>query len=168
MERIAPDGLPEAVTEVTAELAAKVLRADGSVEDKGVVSRKIVSTAFLTELTNAMRATGASVTRIQNYKYHAWGTSTASENAGHNDVQSPALPTNAPGTRVTGTQAGSANTYVSVATITAAGTLAITEHCISPDTTSPSYGLDRSLFPAINVNAGDSIQFTYTLTLTGS
>ena len=83
-------------------------------------------------------------------------------------MQTAASPTDLPGTRVTGTQAGSANTYVSVATITAGGTLAITEHCISPDLISSSYGLDRSLFPAINVNSGDSIQFTYTLTLTGS
>ena len=48
-------------------------------------------------------------------------------------------------------------------------TAAIVEHGIfSQAATGGGTLLDRSVFSAINVASGDSIQFTYDLTLTGS
>lgn len=166
-ERIAPDGLPEAVAEITATLSAVVLRKDGTVEDKGVLCRRIVSNAFLQMITDSMRANASAVALLQTYKYHEWGTDTTSEAATQTGCIAPAAPTDVTlGTA--GTQAGSTNTYVSVKTITATGNVAITEHCIHPEATASTNGLDRSKFTAINLTSGDSIQFTYTLTLTGA
>ena len=70
------------------------------------------------------------------------------------------------GARATGTQStpGSTNIYRSVGTVSFTSTLAITEHGLF---TASSGGtlFDRSVFSAINVLNGDSIQFTWELTL---
>jgi len=52
-----------------------------------------------------------------------------------------------------------------VGTIAYTTTKAITEHGIFNDPTAGTL-MDRTVFSAINVVSGDSVQYTYTLTLT--
>ena len=69
------------------------------------------------------------------------------------------------GARVAGTQDnGTSKHYKSVATIPFTSTLAITEHGLFSASTSGTLW-DHSVFAAINVVSGDSIQFTYDLTI---
>ena len=160
----------EAARPIQSKLSAIVFRKDGRVEDLGVIATRYVSTAFCTEIAKAMTGNSASVTRIQAYKYHCWGstgTGTA-EDKSQDACIAPVSPTNTAAAFVEGTQTNpSATTFRSVATITADGSTggSIAEHCIHCDTTTGAYGLDRSAFAAITVSSGDSIQFTYTLTI---
>jgi len=154
---------------IQSKLSAIVFRKDGRVEDLGVIATRYVSTAFCTIVGNAMRGTGADVTRIQAFKYHCWGSTGTStpENKAQDACITPVSPTDSPAGFVSGTQVGSTVTYQTVATITADGSTggSIAEHCVHCDTTSGAYGLDRSAFAPISVSSGDSIQFTYTLTI---
>lgn len=145
------------------ELAAKVIRANGKIINLGRISRRVVTTAGVNYMRDDFNAAtgGADIT---NFKFHDSGTGTNAEAVGDVDLQTPAGPT----TRATGTQSGAVSKqYVTVGTITYAGTLAITEHGIFADSTrgAPDTLWDRSVFAAINVVNLDSIQFTYTLTI---
>jgi hypothetical protein len=68
--------------------------------------------------------------------------------------------------RATGTQVegASANIYKSVGTIAYTTTKAITEHGLFNDATAGTL-MDRTKFAAVNVVSGDSIEFTYQLTV---
>ena len=70
-------------------------------------------------------------------------------------------------TRATGTRSQpAANQYRSVGTLTFDNTAAVTEHGLfSQAATGGGTLWDRSVFSAINVVSGDSIQFTYTVTV---
>lgn len=144
-----------------AELSAVLIKADGTTEDKGVISRKKVVDAFVQDICNVLSGTGAAT--FVNYKYHDCGTGSTAES----NTQT-ALVTPFGGSRVSGTQVSggvsTARTYASVATISFTSTLAIVEHAVFNASTSGTM-MDRSLFSAINVVSGDSIQFTYTLTI---
>lgn len=145
------------VADVFAETFAKVIRADGTVEDRGRLSQKKVTTTFVT----ALCATLASLS-INAYKYHQSGTGTTAES--NTDVQ---LVTPTGASAGTGTAVPSSNTYTSVATISYTSSLAITEHGIFDSALGSGTAnlMDRSVFSAINVTNGDSIQFTYVLTI---
>jgi hypothetical protein len=70
-------------------------------------------------------------------------------------------------TRGTGTQTKPANNqYRTVGTVAFNNTFAITEWGLFSAASSGTMW-DRRTFTVINVGNGDSIQFTYTLTLTG-
>lgn len=143
-----------------AELNAVVYRADGRTESLGTISRKKVTGAFVTDIVSNMVT---DTTAFGDYKFHDCGTGTTAEA----NTQT-ALVTPFGGARVSGTQVAggtsTAPTYTSVATISFTSTLAITEHAVFNASTSGTM-LDRSVFAAINVVNGDSIQFTYTLTI---
>lgn len=98
--------------------------------------------------------------RIGAFQYHDCGTGTTAAAIGDTALQTPA------GTaRVAGTASNpSANIYKSVATISYTSSLAITEWGIFSASTSGTLW-DHRVFSAINVNSGDSIQFTYQLTI---
>ena len=97
-------------------------------------------------------------------KYVAWGTGATGAAVTDTAMQTAAAPTNA--TAVTGTssqqQTTTANdTYRVVGTVTAAGTLAITEVGVfNQATLSGATCFVHGTFSAINVNSGDSIEFT--------
>jgi hypothetical protein len=106
---------------------------------------------------------------LENMKYHGVGTGGTAEAAGDSAlVTESTTALNPDSTRGTGTTTESAsNAYQTVGTVTFDGSAAITEHGIfSQAATGGGVLLDRSLFSAINVVSGDSIQFTYTLTFT--
>jgi hypothetical protein len=120
---------------------------DGWIEDVGLVSQGLVTTAFRDFLA-LMLVTDA--TTIGDFKFHRPGTAATAEA----NTQT-ALTTDA-GLEATGTQTNpTASTYQSVATVTA-------------DTTGAAGGtmLDRSLIsPTVAVVNLDTVQFTYVLTI---
>lgn len=140
------------------ELKAKVIRADGTMEDYGVVSRRVVTTAGVNFIVSCHMNTA----EMEAMNFHAMGTGSVAEN-----ITDTALGTEVE-TRGTGTQSTPAgNQYRTVATLTATAARSITEHGIFSVVTATSGTLlDRSVFAAIALAIGDSIQFTYTITYT--
>ncbi len=102
----------------------------------------------------------ASANRINAFNQHDAGTGAVAAN-----IADVGLGTPWGGARVAGTQSNpSANQYRSVATIQFNNTFAITEWGLFSSAAGPTLW-DRRVFPVINVGNGDSIQFTYTLTI---
>lgn len=133
-------------------------------EDLGIVSRKVVTTAGVTYII-ADIAGGASDSNL--FKYHGLGTGTTAEAVGDTAlVTESTTALNPDSTRATGSQSASTNVYTTVGTLTFDASAAITEHGIfTQAATGGGTLLDRSVFTAVNVASGDSIQSTYTLTL---
>ena len=122
----------------------------------------IVTTAGATYMATDFASAGVTPT-ISGFKFHDAGTgSTAAA------VTDTALGTAWGGARITGTPTNpSAQVYRSVATIPFTGTFAITEWGLFSASSSGTLW-DRRVFSAINVVNGDSIQFTYNLTVPNS
>jgi hypothetical protein len=145
------------VPTMTGQLEILHRRVDGSRVYYGVVSRRVVTTAFVNFVTDQLQ-TETSV--FGDFKYHDAGVGTTAEN-----VADTGIETTDGESRATGTQTESAsNAYRSVGTISYTSTKAITEHGLFNDSSAGTL-MDRSVFSAINVVNGDSIQFTYTLTI---
>jgi hypothetical protein len=148
-------------------LNAKLIKGNGDIIDYGLVSTRMVTTAFC-EFLAAQLITDSSA--IGDFKYHETGTDdTPGEAVG--DVGLQLFSTEMVGDiRAVGTQVQGASAvgYKSVATVTYDGTGgAIVEHGLFNNTRASGGTLmDRSVFAAINVVSGDSIAFTYELTLT--
>jgi hypothetical protein len=142
---------------MTAELRAVLIRADGSRVNYGLLSSRSITTAFVTFVVDQLQ-TETSV--FGDFKYHDSGVGTTAEN-----VSNTAMETTDGESRVSGTQTeSSAPVYVSVGTISYTTTKAITEHGLFNDSSAGTL-MDRSVFSAINVVNGDSISFTYSLTV---
>jgi energy-coupling factor transporter transmembrane protein EcfT len=106
-------------------------------------------------------ATFAGGTSTSAFNFHDSGTGTSPASVTDTALQTPT------GTaRVAGAQStpGSANVYQTVATITYGGTFAVTEWGLFSASTSGTLW-DHRIFSAINVVSGNSIQFTYSLTI---
>lgn len=131
---------------------------NGTKTNYGVLSYRVVTNAFVAFVVDQLQ-TETSV--FGDFKYHDSGVGTTAENAADT-----AIETTDGESRATGTQTESAsNAYRSVGTISYTTTKAITEHLLANDATAGT-AMDRSVFSAINVVNGDSIQFTYTITFT--
>lgn len=142
---------------LTAELRAVFIGADGRRVNYGVLSRRVVTTAFVNFVVDQLQ-TETSV--FGDFKYHDSGVGATAENVTDTDMQ-----TTDGESRVAGTQTeGAANVYVSVGTISYTTTKAITEHGLFNASTAGTL-MDRSVFSALNVVNGDSVQFTYSLTV---
>ena len=124
----------------------------------GLPMTALVTTAGVNYMANDF-LTGSS-NRINAFQYNDCGTSSTAATISQTALLAPA------GTaRVAGT--GSvpvAGTYQSVATITFSSSLAITEYGLFSAASSGTMW-DRRVFSTINVNSGDSIQFTYAVVL---
>lgn len=143
---------------VRGELSARKIAHDGTIEDHGVVSTNLVTRAWTEYLVDAMQ--NSSSYPMDVFVWHQSGTGTTPESNTQTSLVSPV------GSRVNGTktEGASANIYKSVATISYTSTYAITEHGLF-SASSGGTMLDRSVFSAINVANGDSIEFTYQLTV---
>lgn len=140
------------------KLEATLIKSDGTKVNYGVLSRRVVTSAFVNFVVDQLQ-TETSV--FGDFKFHDSGVGTTAEAAGDTGIE-----TTDGESRATGTQTESAaNAYRSVGTISYTTTKAITEHGLFNDATTGTL-MDRSVFSAVNVVNGDSIQFTYTLTLT--
>lgn len=141
-----------------ATLKIKVIKPDGLTIDYGVVSTRVVTTAFVDDLVDTLQATDST---FSDYNFHDSGTGVTAAVIGDT-----AMETQFGGSRVAGTQAegASTNIYQTVATIPHTTTQAITEHGVFNIITAGNL-MDRSVFAAINVDNGDSIEHTYELTI---
>jgi len=141
----------------TAVLRGKVYRKDGSVDDLGILSTKVITDAFVNYLVDQLQASSGG---IAGFRYHGSGISSAAENQTQTALGSEV------GSRSIGTQTEGAtpNVYRSVGVVSYGGAFAIVEHGLFRGA-SGEVMVDRSTFPAINVDSGDSIEFTYDLTL---
>lgn len=153
---------------IETRLLGKVLRGDAVLEDCGLLSTKVVTTAGAVFI--AARMAGTTAANIANFNFHGIGTGgTAESSADTALVTELTTQYNPDSTRATGTQStpGSTNIYQTVGTNTVDSGVAITEHGIfSQAATGGGTLLDRSLFSVVNLANGDSLQTTYQFTIT--
>lgn len=150
---------------ITSQLEIKVRKASGEWLDYGVVSYRVVTDAGVAFLVDDWDANGQDISTMN---YHGVGTGTNAEAAGDTALQTESTTAlNPNSTRATGTRSQpAANQYRTVGTLTFDASAAITEHGIlSQEATGGGTLWDRSVFSAINVASGDSIQATYTCTI---
>ena len=143
---------------VRSELSAIVTRADGTIEDLGIIGRKVVTDAWVNLLVDDLQASVAAQHTMQ---FHAMGTGSTAEAAADTALVTE-VETRTSGTQVEG---ASSNIYRSVGTITATAVRSIREHGLFSASTAGTL-LDRTVFALITLANGDSIQFTYELTCT--
>ena len=146
-------------------LYATVYRANGRVEHLGLISTKVITDAGVTFLRDDFNNNGQDITTMN---FHGCGTGTNAEAVGDTALQTESTTAlNPDNTRATGTRSVPAgNQFRSVGTLTFDASVAVTEHGILSQSATGGGSLwDRSVFSAINVVSADSIQFTYTLTL---
>lgn len=142
------------------KLTLRLIKSDGQIVNYGVVGYRLVTNAFNQFLVDQFQAESS---EVGDFKFHDSGVGTTAENAADTDIE-----TTDGEARVAGTQTeGDPDEYVSVGTITYGSALAITEHGLFSQLTGGTL-LDRTVFAAVNVGVGDSIEFTYTLALAGS
>jgi len=146
------------VPTLTGELRAIHISQDGTVTDYGVLGRRVVTTAFAEFLVAQLQAETA---EWGDFKFHDSGVGTTAENVTDTDIETTDGEARATGSQEEG---ATANIYRSIGTIAYTSTLAITEHVIASQATAGT-ALDRTVFAAINVVDGDSIQFSYDLTV---
>jgi hypothetical protein len=150
-------------------LYATVIRGDGRMEHLGLLSTKVVTDAGVAFLVDDWDVNTASGTNdITTLKFHGCGTGVAAEAAADTALGTESTTAlNPNSTRATGTQTQpTAPQLRSVGTLTFDASAAVTEHGLFSDATTGAGTLwDRSVFAAINVVSGDSIQFTYTCTV---
>lgn len=137
---------------------------DGKITDYGLVSCRVVTTAGVNFIVDAFQ----NLVELENMKFHGVGTGAAAEAVG-NTALTTELTTqySVASTRPTGTlgeMSGNANVYETTATVTVSAGVAITEHGIfSQAATGGGVLLDRSVFAAVNLASGESLQCTYDL-----
>ncbi len=142
-------------------VSATLIKADGTRIDLGALGKRVVTDEGVAHLVDDWDDGSGN---IANFNFHDSGTGTVAEAAADGDLGTPAGPT----TRATGAKSQpSANVIRSLGTIAYTGTLAITEHGLFTTAARTTTVLwDRTVFAAINVVSGDSIQFTYDCTFT--
>lgn len=143
-------------TSPEARLSAKVIRANGDIEDLGIISTKLVTDAFVNDIVDNLIA---ETTAFGDYKFHGMGIGVVAENVSDTALGTP-VEARATGSQVEG---ASPNIYRSIGLITATDARAITEHGVFNIGTGGTL-MDRSVFSVINLATNDGIQFTYDLT----
>lgn len=142
------------------ELRGELIRGDGSNLELGILGKRQVTDAGVAHMVDDWDDGSGN---IENFNFHDSGTSGTAENQTDTNLIAEAGPT----TRATGTKSQpTANQIRSVGTIAYTGTLGIQEHGLfSTAARTTDLLWDRTVFAVINVEASDSIQFTYTLTI---
>lgn len=148
------------IVSASSTLSIRVIRKNGSIEDKGIVSTHEVTDDFVAELVDALQAGG--VAAFDDYKYHDSGEDNTAEDPTDSALGSPCGDARTTGTQ---TEGATANIYKSVATHTYGGTYAIVEHGLFNAAAAGTL-MDRSVFSVVNVESGDKIEFSYSLSCT--
>lgn len=143
------------INHMKGSLYLRHLKANGEEVNYGLVSTKLVTTAFVEYMVDNLVA---EVTAWGDFKFHDCGTGVTAAAVGNTTME-----TQYGGARDSGSQVDVAEIYRSVGTISFTSTLAITEHGLFNIVTAGIL-MDRHVFAAINVENGDSIEFTYELT----
>jgi hypothetical protein len=138
------------------ELVVKHYRRD-KLLTRRVVLNRVITTVFVNALVDAFQV----ATFINSFNFHASGTGTNAEVIADTGLQSPIAEARDAGTQGEG---GAPNVYQTIATHTYAGSFAVTEHGLF-NASSAGILVDRTVFAAVNVVAGDRIEFTYNLTV---
>lgn len=138
---------------------------DGDVEDFGLVSCRVVTDTGVQFIVDAFQ----NLVELENMKYHGVGTGTTAENATQTalvtELTTQYSSSNTRPTGSLGEKSGDAKTYETAATVTVSASVALTEHGIfSVPTSGSGVMLDRSVFSAVNLASGESLQATYQLT----
>jgi hypothetical protein len=141
-----------------AELSVVKTKTDGTKVDFGVVGRRVVTDAALAKVVDALVGTYD----LSNFNYHAAGNGTTPGESASDTVLESEVET-----RQSGSQLIDAGKYKTSATITFGAAYDITEHGIFDQATGGVL-LDRTFDTAITVAGGESLTFTYLLTVTGS
>ena len=142
---------------ITSELSAILIKANGQRIHYGVLSRRVITTAWVNFVVDQLQA---ETTEFGDLKFHDSGVGVTAAAIGDTDIE-----TTDGEARVTGTQTeNAANIYETVGTITYTTTKAITEHGIFTQVTGGTMA-DRHVFSAINVDNTDQIEFTYRMTV---
>lgn len=145
------------VITIHGRLRAVLIRADGTMINYGVVSRRLVTTALAEFVVDQLIAETAV---FGDFKHHDSGVGITGAAITDTDIETTDGESRAVGTQVE----ASSKVYESVGTITYTSTLAITEHGLFNASTGVTL-MDRHTFAAINVVNTDSIQFTYDFTV---
>jgi len=147
-------------------LYLKVVRVDGTVEELGLASLRVVTTTGVGFIVDAFQ----NLTELENMKYHGLGTGTNAEASSDTALQTEITTEyTTDNTRPTGslTEGATGNIFRTVGTIAVDASVAATEHgVLSQAATGGGTLLDRSKFSVVNLASGDSIVATYDLTLT--
>lgn len=139
-------------------LYVRHITAAGRVTDYGLVSLRLVTTAFVQFMVDQLQA---ETTQWGDFKYHDSGVGTTAAAVGDTDIETTDGESRATGSQEEG---ATADIYKSIGTINYTTTKAITEHGLFSQATGTTL-MDRHVFSEINVDNGDSIQFTYELTV---
>ena len=134
----------------------------GLVEDCGILSRRVVTTAGVNYLVDAFQ----NLTEPESMKYHGLGTGSTAEAVGDTTLGSELTTQyNPDNTRATGstTEGASANIYRTVGTNTVDASAAVVEHGVFSASSGGTLW-DRSVFSVVNLVAGDGFASTYDLT----
>jgi hypothetical protein len=139
----------------------------GQRQDLGLAGCRVVTTAGVGYIVDAFQ----NLVEMENLKFHGVGTGTTAEASSQTALVTELTTQYATSsTRPTGSvgeQSGNANVYETAATITVSTAVALTEHGIfSQAATGGGVMLDRTVFAAVNLNSGESLQATYDFTVT--
>lgn len=140
---------------------------EGHQQDLGLAGCRVVTTAGVNFIVDAFQ----NLVELENMKFHGVGTGTTAESSGQTAlVTELTTQYSSANTRPTGSLgelSGNANVYETAATITVSATVALTEHAIfSQASNAGGTMLDRTLFSAVNLASGESLQATYDFTIT--
>jgi hypothetical protein len=162
---IAPFANAWGVATMIARLDAVLIKANGERVYYDALSFRVITDAGVAFLVDDWDSSAVDITDLH---FHGCGTGTNAEAVGDTALQTESTTAlNPDSTRATGTESQpAANQLRTVGTLTFDNTAAVTEHGIfSQAATGGGTLWDRSVFSAINVVSGDSIQFTYTCTV---
>jgi len=139
-------------------LYAVLHRADGSAVNYGLISTNLVTDAFVEFMVDQLQT---ETSQWGDFKYHDSGVGTTGAAVGDTDIETTDGESRSTGSQ---TEGATAEIYKSIGTISYTSTKAITEHGLFSQSTGTTL-MDRHVFSAINVVNGDSIEFTYQLTV---
>lgn len=152
------------LTVMTSKTYVKVIKADGTVVDYGMVGCHTVTTVGKGFIVDAWQNS----VELENMKYHGIGTGTTGAAAGDTALETESTTAyNPDNTRATGsTTEASATVFRTVGTNTVDASVAVTEWgLLSQAATGGGVLFDRQTFAAVNLVSGDSLQTTYDLTV---
>lgn len=144
-------------------LQLSVIRANGKIEELGIVGRKVITTVGVGFLVDAWQ----NIVEMEIQKYHGLGTGSTAEANGDTALVTELTTEYTGDVRATGslTEGASANIFRTLGTNTLDGTpgAALREHGIfSASTVGVLW--DRTVFSAITLSSGDGLASTYDLT----
>lgn len=145
-------------------LSGKLISRDGEVKDEFDFGSGLVTTAGVVLLSQDTAVT-AGTAALAAFKYHGTGTGTTAAAVSQTTLVTAIGSTATTGTNTNASASPNA-TVTSTATVSYSGTFAVTEWALFNSATLAGATMwDRKVFSAINVISGDSIAFTYALTL---